>query len=38
MTTAKDGPACTVVGQHNMTGLVMEDLPEVERATLEKEL
>jgi hypothetical protein len=38
MTTSKDGPARTEIGQHNTIGVVMEDLPEAGRAALEKEL
>jgi hypothetical protein len=38
MTTSKDGPACTEIGHHNMISVAMEDLPEAERTTLEKEL
>jgi hypothetical protein len=38
MTTLKDGPACTEIGLHNTISVAMEDLLEVERATLEKEL
>jgi hypothetical protein len=38
MTTSKDGPARMEIGQHNTISVVMEDLPEAERATLEKEL
>jgi hypothetical protein len=38
MMTSKDGPARTKIGQHNTIGVAMEDLPEAERATLEKEL
>jgi hypothetical protein len=35
MTTSKDVPARTEIGQHNMIGVEMEDLPEAERAALE---
>jgi hypothetical protein len=38
MTSPKDGGSRTDVGPHNMIGVAMEDLPEVERAELEKEL
>jgi hypothetical protein len=38
MTTSKDGPARTEIGQHNTIDMAMEDLPEAERAALEKEL
>jgi hypothetical protein len=38
MTTSKDGPARMEIGQHNTINVAMEDLPEAERATLEKEL
>jgi hypothetical protein len=38
MTTSKDGPARTEIGQHNTIGVAIEDLPEVERVTLKKEL
>jgi hypothetical protein len=38
MMTSKDGTARTEIGQHNTIGVVMEDLPEAERAALEKEL
>jgi hypothetical protein len=37
MTTLEDGTAHTEVGQHNTIIMAMEDLPEAERATLEKE-
>jgi hypothetical protein len=38
MMTSKDGPAHMEIGHHNMIGVAMEDVPEVERAALEKEL
>jgi hypothetical protein len=38
MMTPKDGGARTEVGPHNTIGVAMEDLPEVERIALEKEL
>jgi hypothetical protein len=38
MTTSKDGPARTVIGQYNTIGVAMEDLHEAERAALKKEL
>jgi hypothetical protein len=38
MMTSKDGPARTEIGQHNTIGVAIEDLPEVERVTLKKEL
>jgi hypothetical protein len=38
MMTSKDGPARTEIRQHNMISVAMEDLPEAERAALEKEL
>jgi hypothetical protein len=38
MTTSKDGPARMEIEQHNTISVAMEDLPEAERATLEKEL
>jgi hypothetical protein len=38
MTTSKDGPARMEIGLHNTISVAMEDLPEAERATLEKEL
>jgi hypothetical protein len=38
MTTSKDGPAHTETRQHNTIGVAMEDLPNAERAALEKEL
>jgi hypothetical protein len=38
MTTLKDGPARTEIGQHNTISVAMKDLPKVERAALEKEL
>jgi hypothetical protein len=38
MTTSKDGTAPTEIGQHNMIGVVMEDVPKAKRATLKKEL
>jgi hypothetical protein len=38
MMTSKDGLARTKIEQHNMISVVMEDLPEAERAALEKEL
>jgi hypothetical protein len=38
MTTSKDGTARSEIGQHNTISVVMEDLPEAERATLEMEL
>jgi hypothetical protein len=38
MMTSKDGPARAKIEQHNTIGVAMEDLPEAERVTLEKEL
>jgi hypothetical protein len=38
MTTLKDGTTRMEIGQHNTIDVVMEDLPEVERVALEKEL
>jgi hypothetical protein len=38
MTTSMDGPAHTEIGQNNTIGVAMEDLPEVKRVELEKEL
>jgi hypothetical protein len=38
MMTSKDGLARTKIEQHNTISVVMEDLPEAERAALEKEL
>jgi hypothetical protein len=38
VTTSKDGTARTEIRQHNTIGVAMEDLPEAERAALEKEL
>jgi hypothetical protein len=38
MTNPKESDAQTEVGPHNMIGVAMEDLPEVERRVLEKEL
>jgi hypothetical protein len=38
MTNSKDGGAQTEVEPHNTIGVVMEDLPEVERIALEKAL
>jgi hypothetical protein len=38
MMNPKDGGAWMVVGPYNMIGVVMEDLPEVERIALEKQL
>jgi hypothetical protein len=38
MMTLKDGPAHMEIGHHNTIGMAMEDVPEVERAALEKEL
>jgi hypothetical protein len=38
MTNPKDGGAQTEVGPHNTIRVAMEDLPEVERVALEKEL
>jgi hypothetical protein len=38
MTTLKDGTTRTEIGQLNMISVAMEDLLEVERAALEKEL
>jgi hypothetical protein len=38
MTNSKDGGAWMEVGPHNMIGVVMKDLPKVERIALEKEL
>jgi hypothetical protein len=38
MTTSKDCTARTEIEQHNTIVVAMEDLPEAERATLEKEL
>jgi hypothetical protein len=38
MTNPKDSAARTEVGPHNTIGVVMRDLPEVERRALEKEL
>jgi hypothetical protein len=38
MTTSKYGPTCTEIGQHNTIDVMMEDLPEAERAALKKEL
>jgi hypothetical protein len=38
MLNLKDGGARTEVGPHNMIGVAVEDLPEVERIALEKEL
>jgi hypothetical protein len=38
MRNPKDGAAWMEVGPHNTIGLAMEDLPEVERRALEKEL
>jgi hypothetical protein len=37
MMNPKDGRAWTEVGPHNTIGVVMEDRPEAERITLEKE-
>jgi hypothetical protein len=36
--TSKDGPDHTGIRQHNMISVAMEDLPEAERAALEKVL
>jgi hypothetical protein len=38
MMNPKDGEAWIEVGPRNMIGVAMEDLPEAERITLEKEL
>jgi hypothetical protein len=38
MMKLKDSAARTKVGPHNMIGVAMEDLPEIERRALEKEL
>jgi hypothetical protein len=38
MTNPKESGARTEVGPHNTIDMAMEDLPEVERRTLEKEL
>jgi hypothetical protein len=38
MTNPKDSAARTEVGPHNTIGVAMEDLPEVERMALEKDL
>jgi hypothetical protein len=38
MMNPKESGARTEVGPHNTISLVMEDLPEAERRTLEKEL
>jgi hypothetical protein len=38
MMNSKDGGAWIEVGPHKMIEVVMEDLPEAERITLEKEL
>jgi hypothetical protein len=38
MMSPKDGGARTEVGPHNTIGVAMEDPPEAERITLEKEL
>jgi hypothetical protein len=38
MTNLKDSAARTEVGPHNTIGVAMEDLPEAEGRTLEKEL
>jgi hypothetical protein len=38
MMTLKDGPTRAEIGQHNTIDVVMEDLLEAERVTLEKEL
>jgi hypothetical protein len=38
MTSSKNGIAHTEIEQHNTISVVMEDLPEVERAALKKEL
>jgi hypothetical protein len=38
MMNLKDGGARTEVRPHNMIGVAVEDLPEVERITLETEL
>jgi hypothetical protein len=38
MMNPKDSAARTEVGPHNMIGVTMEDMPEAERRTLEKEL
>jgi hypothetical protein len=38
MMNPKDSAARTEVGPHNMIGVAMEDLPEVERRALKKEL
>jgi hypothetical protein len=38
MMNPKDSAAWTEVGPHNMIGVTMEDMPEAERRTLEKEL
>jgi hypothetical protein len=38
MTNPKKSGAWTKVGPHNMIGVVMEDLPEAKRRSLEKEL
>jgi uncharacterized alkaline shock family protein YloU len=38
MTTSKDGTTHIEIKQHNTISMAMEDLPEAERAALEKEL
>jgi hypothetical protein len=38
MMNPKDDDARTEVGSHNIITVAMEDLPEVEKITLEKEL
>jgi hypothetical protein len=38
MMNLKDSAARTEVGPHNTIGVAMEDLPEVEKRALEKEL
>jgi hypothetical protein len=38
MTNPKDSATRTKLGPHNTIGVAMEDLPEVERRALEKEL
>jgi hypothetical protein len=38
MTNLKESGARTEVGPHNTIGVAMEDLPEIERRVLKKEL
>jgi hypothetical protein len=38
MMTSKDGTTRTEIGHHSTINVLMEDLPKVERAALEKEL